>query len=54
MMKILRFIFPTMLTLLMATWSLRADERSAELLRALELKVEQMAGYEVHFTLGSR
>lgn len=40
-----------MLTLLMATWSLRADERSAELLRALELKVEQMAGYEVHFTL---
>ncbi len=50
-MKNLRTLSLILLALLVVAAPLKADERSAELLRALELKVGQMAGYEVQFML---
>lgn len=50
MMKIFRTI-PLLLAALMISLTVCADERSAQLLAALERRVESMAGYEVHFTL---
>ncbi len=50
-MKKFRYILLTLFALLVAISSLRADPRSAQLLKSLEQRVEQMAGYEVQFTL---
>lgn len=50
-MKILRLILLATLVLLVPTFSLQADERSAALLKSLEKRIGQMAGYEVEFTL---